>query len=68
MLLVRGLSARETQVAEMMVDGIKPNEMAKRLGINAKTVHRYRYRIHEHLGVRSDVQAVKILMAAGDGN
>lgn len=61
--LCEGLSPRERQVAALL--GLSAKEIGLRLGINSKTVNSYRYRIHEQLGVKNDVQAVKILMAAG---
>ena len=58
--LCEGLSPRERQVAALL--GQSAKEIAKQLGINSKTVNSYRYRIHEQLGFRNDVQAVRVLM------
>ncbi len=60
--LCDGLSPRERQVAALI--GLPAKEIGKRLGISSKTVNSYRYRIHDHLGVKGDVQAVKILIGA----
>lgn len=61
--LCEGLSPRERQVAALL--GMPAKEIARQIGISSKTVNSYRYRIHKHLGVKNDVQAAKILNAAG---
>lgn len=66
--LCDGLSPREMQVAALMADGLNAAEIGAQIGISKKTVNTYRYRIHEHLGVRNDVQAVRILLAANVTN
>lgn len=35
------------------------------MGIKYKTVHSFRRRIHTHLNVRNDIQAVRVLLAGG---
>lgn len=59
------MSPRELVVASMMVQGLHAKEIAHRMGIKHKTVHSFRRRIHEHLNVSNDVQAVRILLAGG---
>lgn len=63
--LCETLSPREKQVAALLIEGHKVRDVGKRLSISPKTVNSFRYRIHEHLGVRNDIQMVKVLMAGG---
>ena len=50
------LSERELQVALMIVNGIKVQEIATKLLLSPKTVNSYRYRIFEKLFIDSDVE------------
>lgn len=63
--LCERLSPRELVVASMMVQGLHAKEIAHRMGIKYKTVHSFRRRIHTHLNVRNDIQAVRVLLAGG---
>lgn len=65
MRLCETLSPREKQVAALMVEGHAAPEIGRRLNISPKTANSFRYRIHEHLNVKNDVQAVRLLMAGG---
>lgn len=52
------LSNRELHVLCMLAEGKRPSEIGRRLGIAAKTVHTYRSRILDKLGVRTTVDLV----------
>lgn len=49
------LSERELEVLCLLAQGSRMAEIAERLGISAKTVHTYRTRIVQKLGVRTNV-------------
>lgn len=53
---VATLSERELAVYQAIAQGIRPMEIANRLGIANKTVQTYRWRVMQKLGVRSTVQ------------
>ena len=50
------LSEREIQVALMIVNGHKVQEISDKLCLSPKTVNSYRYRIFEKLNIKSDVE------------
>lgn len=50
------LSQRELQIAEMITNGHRANEVAAILNISPKTINTYKYRIYDKLGVHNDVQ------------
>jgi DNA-binding NarL/FixJ family response regulator len=52
------LTPRESQVLELVADGLADTEIARRLVISRKTVGAHLMRIYEKLGVRSRTQAV----------
>jgi len=49
------LSSREKQIAEMIMECRKVQEISDVLCLSPKTVNSYRYRVFEKLGVTSDV-------------
>lgn len=51
-----GLTSRELQVASLLARGEKPQGIAEKLCLGLKTVHTYRYRIFEKVGVNTDVK------------
>lgn len=59
------LTGREMQVCTLMLDGQKPTDIATRLFITAKTVHTFRYRIYEKLGVTGDVELTRLAASHG---
>lgn len=65
------LSERELQVMYMVTQGIKVNDVAKKLCLSPKTVNTYRYRLFYKLGVHNDVElthlAIRYSMAGGSG-
>ena len=59
------LSSREMQIALMIANCHRVNDISAQLHLSPKTVNSYRYRIFEKLGVASDVELA--LMAARKG-
>lgn len=59
------LTSRELQVASLLAQGEKTKGIAARLCLGIKTVHTYRYRIFEKMGVDSDVKLVHKAIAHG---
>lgn len=49
------LSPRELTVCDLVVEGMRPMQIARDLNVSPKTVNTYRYRIFEKLGIASDV-------------
>lgn len=60
-----GLSSREMQVCHLQLAGMKAQDIASRLFITPKTVHTFRYRIFEKLGIGSDIELVRLAAAHG---
>ncbi len=50
------LSLRELQIAQMITNGHRANDVAGVLKISPKTINTYKYRIFEKLGVSNDVE------------
>ena len=50
---------------ENTIIGRKVKEIAKKLYITSQTVHTYRYRIFEKLGVHNDVELTRMAMQHG---
>ena len=59
------LSKRELQVVGKIVDGHKINDIADALSISPKTVNTHRYRVHEKLGITSDIELVRLAVDNG---
>ncbi len=60
-----GLSARELQVMLLMMDGKKINEISAQLCLSPKTVSTYRHRLHDKVGVKSDVELARLALFHG---
>ncbi|MFM7273346.1 MAG: response regulator [Gammaproteobacteria bacterium] len=60
-----GLTSREMQVCHLQLAGMRAQDIASRLFITSKTVHTFRYRIFEKLGVASEVELVRLATAHG---
>lgn len=58
------LTARENEIAKLVVDGVLTKQIAKRLGISVKTVEVHRSHITKKLGVESIAQLVKLIVDA----
>lgn len=50
------LSDREFQIFRMIANGKKVSEISKELALSPKTIHTYRTRIKEKMGLKSDVE------------
>ncbi len=61
----QNLSPRELTVCDLVVEGVRATDIAKRLSVSAKTVNTYRYRIFEKLAVDSDVQLTRLAYRHG---
>jgi len=61
----QGLSHRETEILELLSEGITNKEIAVRLGISAETVRTHLGRIYEKLHVQGRTQAVSKYLKAG---
>lgn len=59
------LSQREMQVMLMVIDGESTQEISDNLCLSPKTVSTYRYRLHEKLGVKNDVELTRLAMRHG---
>ncbi|ADZ92040.1 response regulator [Marinomonas mediterranea] len=59
---LHALSERELQVAQMIVDCKKSNEIADQLNVSPKTVSTYRARIFSKLNIESDVELARLAM------
>lgn len=54
------LSQRELEIVLQILQGVSIQDIASRLLISAKTVNTYRYRVHQKLGVKSDVEVAHL--------
>lgn len=63
--IIDSLSKREMQILLMIVQAHKNNEIAETLNISPKTVSTYRKRLHEKLGVNTDIQMLHLAMKHG---
>ena len=59
------LTGREMQVCSLMLAGQRAGDIAERLFITTKTVHTFRYRIYEKLGVNGDMELAKLATSHG---
>ncbi len=59
------LSERELQIAMMVVNCQKVQEISDKLFLSPKTVNSYRYRIFEKLGIASDVELTLLAIRHG---
>jgi len=63
--ILDSLSKRELQILMMIAQAHKNNEIANTLNISPKTVSTYRKRLHEKLGVSSDIEMLHLAMKHG---
>ncbi len=61
---LHSLTARESEVLDMVVNGDLTKQIAKQLGISQKTVEVHRSNITKKLGVQSVAQLVKLVVSA----
>ncbi|MBL8236458.1 MAG: helix-turn-helix transcriptional regulator [Bryobacterales bacterium] len=57
------LSARESQVFQLLVQGVRAKEIAGRLGISAKTVDTFRSSLMRKLNVETKVDLIKYALS-----
>jgi DNA-binding NarL/FixJ family response regulator len=60
-----GLSARELEVAKMLVQGLSLQQIAGRLHLSSKTIATYKYRVMDKLGIDSEVPLVHLAIQHG---
>jgi RNA polymerase sigma factor (sigma-70 family) len=60
------LSPREAQVADLLLAGLKTQEMAERLGLSPRTVEMHRTRLLKRVGARTSAEAVRVIAEARD--
>ena len=63
--LFERLSEREMQIAMMVVDCQKVQDISDKLCLSPKTVNSYRYRIFEKLEISSDVELALMAVRVG---
>jgi len=63
--IIDSLSKRELQILMMIAQAHKNNEIAVTLSISPKTVSTYRARLHEKLGVTTDIEMFHLAMKHG---
>ena len=54
------LSRRESQVADMLLQGKSIQEISRILSISDKTANTYKYRLYDKLSVKNDVQLTRL--------
>lgn len=59
------LSERELQVLMMLMEGQRATEISTKLYISPKTVSTYRSRLHEKLGVKTDIELTRLAIEHG---
>lgn len=59
------LTARELEVAMLLMQGLRMPAMAEQIRVSPKTVATYKYRIYDKLAVRSEVDLLKLAMRHG---
>jgi len=58
-----GITRREREIIQLLVDGTSSREIAERLFVSAKTVENHIYNIYQKLGVKNRVQLYQLLKA-----
>lgn len=59
------LSQRELQIATKIINGQSISDIAQFLSISPKTVNTHRYRVHEKLGIKNDIELVRLAAEYG---
>ena len=63
--IIDELSARELQILMMIAQGHKTSEISDAFHLSPKTVSTYRKRLHEKLGVSTDVEMLRLAIKHG---
>jgi DNA-binding NarL/FixJ family response regulator len=64
-VILRELSSREREVLQLLAEGKSMKEVAAVLDISPRTVEFHKYRIMEHLGVKSNAELVQHAIKLG---
>ena len=59
------LSDRESEIAMLILDGKKTNDIANKLNVKSNTVSTMKKRIFEKVGVESSIQLYKLAIKEG---
>jgi len=59
------LTARQREVLQLIADGVRPTNIARRLRISVKTVESHRAQIMERLGIRTTAGLVRYALKTG---
>ena len=62
------LSSRELEVAMLLTQGLRQEEIAKRLSLSAKTVNTHKTRLFEKLGIRDNIALARLAGQYGVAN
>ncbi len=62
------LSSRELEVAMLLTQGLRQEEIAKRLSLSAKTVNTHKTRLFEKLGIRDSIALARLAGQYGVAN
>lgn len=54
------LTKREMQIALMLIEGHRPNDISELLGLSVKTIFTHRSRLHSKLGTSNDVELTNL--------
>jgi len=60
-----GLSSRETEIALLLVQGLRQEDIAKRLSLSAKTVNTHKTRLFEKLGIGDSIALARLVSQYG---
>ncbi|MCW8831151.1 MAG: LuxR C-terminal-related transcriptional regulator, partial [Gammaproteobacteria bacterium] len=63
--IIDSLSQRELQVLMMIAEGKRNNAISETLNLSPKTISTYRKRLHEKLGVSSDIEMLHLALKNG---
>jgi DNA-binding CsgD family transcriptional regulator len=62
------LTKREQEILELVASGLAGKQVARQLGISAKTVEQHKTHIFAKLGVPNQTAAVSVVLSSGLGN
>ena len=62
---LKRLTTKESEVLELVANGLSVKEVAQRLGLTAKTVQSHRNSLRKKLGVQTDVELCLIALRSG---
>jgi len=60
-----GLSPRELEVALLLVQGLRQEEIARRLSLSAKTINTHKSRLFEKLGIADKIELARLVHQYG---